>query len=203
LYRAMAWAVLEENIDPNDEAALDHLLSSVDLQLRETAPNASPQIWCQGQDISEAIRLENCGTMASKIAVIPAVRAHLLRYQRMTRCAPGLVADGRDMGSVVFPDASVKFFLEADQEIRATRRYNQLKEKGISVSLRDIREDLALRDSRDENRKISPMKAMPDMILIDTTNSSIEQVFSSVMETLRERLPEGLLADLSLEDNIN
>ncbi len=196
LYRAMAWAVLQEALDLKDEPALANLLASIDLELRETTAMSLPQIWCQGQNITEVIRLEDCGTMASKIAAIPAVRAHLLRYQRMMCRLPGLIADGRDMGSVVFPDASVKFFLDADQQIRAKRRYNQLKEKGISVSLRDIREDLALRDSRDENRKISPMKAMPDMLLIDTTQLTIDQVFSRVMEKLHEQLPRRFLADL-------
>lgn len=188
LYRAMAWVVLEENFHPSDEAELAKLLDAVDLELRETSPEMLPQIWCQGQDISEAIRQEACGTMASKIAALPIVRAHLLRYQRIARRAPGLIADGRDMGSVVFPDADVKFFLSADQEVRANRRYNQLKEKGISVSLRDVREDLAMRDQRDENREISPMKAMPDMLLIDTTDLVVDQVFSRVMERLHERL---------------
>jgi len=193
LYRAMAWVVLEENFDPSDEAGLAKLLDDVDLELRETSPEMPPQIWCQGQDISEAIRQEACGTMASKIAALPIVRSHLLRYQRIMRRAPGLIADGRDMGSVVFPDADVKFFLSADQEVRANRRYNQLKEKGISVSLRDVREDLAMRDQRDESREISPMKAMPDMLLIDTTDLVVDQVFSRVMERLHERLPKGLL----------
>lgn len=195
LYRAMAWAVLQDGMDPKDEKRLAPLLESIDLEIRETAPDFPPQIWCQGQDISEAIREEECGTMASKIAAIPLVRKHLLHYQRVMRRSPGLIADGRDMGSVVFPDASVKFFLHADPEVRANRRHKQLKEKEINVSLRQIREDLAVRDDRDENRKISPMKAMPDMILIDTTHLVVEQVFSCVMEKLRERLPRELFLE--------
>ncbi len=188
LYRAMAWAVLKQNIDYKDEKALSEMLEKSELELRETTPDDPPQIWSHGEDISEAIRLEEVGTMASKIAAIPAVRARLLHYQRKTRRHPGLIADGRDMGSVVFPDASLKFFLKADSEVRSNRRHNQLKQKGISVSLRDIRKDLVKRDDRDENREISPMKAMPDMILIDTSDLTIEQVFSRVMEELRERL---------------
>ena len=194
LYRAMAWAALHENVDPENESALTQLLSHVELELHETTVDAPPAIWCQGQDISEAIRMEDCGVMASKVAVVPAVRAHLMRYQWMMRRSPGLVADGRDMGSVVFPDASVKFFLDAKPDVRVERRHKQLKEKGINVSLRDIREDLEQRDDRDEHRKISPMKAMPDMIRIDTSSLAIDQVFSQLMEVLRKQLHRGLLA---------
>lgn len=188
LYRALAWAVLEKQIDPNDLSAMSVLAETLDLELHPNAPTEAPQIWYEGHDISEAIREEPVGNMASKIAAIPVVREHLLKYQRMMRQKPGLIADGRDMGSVVFPDATVKFYLYATPEIRAERRYKQLKEKGISVSLRDIQEDLASRDYRDEHRKISPMKALPDMIRIDTSDLDINAVFERVMAELQAQL---------------
>ena len=188
LYRALAWAVLEKGIDPEEELALNALLDGLDLELRTKLATDMPRIWCDGQDISEAIRAEQVGNMASKMAALPMIRHHLLKYQRRMRRAPGLIADGRDMGSVVFPDAAVKFYLDADPEIRAKRRYKQLKEKGISVSLRDIREDLAARDYRDEHRALSPMKAMPDMIWIDTSSLDINAVFERVMGGLPKQL---------------
>lgn len=188
LYRALAWAVLHKKINPEEGPELSAMLDEVDLELRAGSPTEAPEIWCEGQDISQVIREEAVGNMASKIAALPIIREHLLKYQRMMRHEPGLIADGRDMGSVVFPDADVKFYLDASAEIRAERRFNQLKEKGIDASLRDIHEDLVERDYRDEHRAISPMKAMPDMIRIDTSSLDIETVYEEVMGKLRERL---------------
>lgn len=188
LYRALAWSVLHKGTNPEEEAALSHLLETAHLELRTNSPANPPEVWCEDQNISAAIREESVGNMASRIAAIPLVRQHLLRYQRMMRRAPGLIADGRDMGSVIFPDASAKFYLDASPEIRVQRRYNQLKQKGISVSLPDIREDLASRDYRDEHRDIAPMKVMPDMIRIDTSDLNIDEVFGRVMAELQMRL---------------
>lgn len=190
LYRALGWAVLHKTINPEEESGLSVMLDEIDLELRANSPTDAPEIWCEGHDISEVIREEAVGNMASKIASIPLVREHLLKYQRMMRQTPGLIADGRDMGSVVFPDATVKFYLDANQEIRTERRFKQLKEKGIDVSLRDIREDLAARDYRDEHRKISPMKAMPDMIRIDTSDLDIDTVFERVIGELPMQLQQ-------------
>lgn len=188
LYRALAWSVLHKGINPEEEVALSHLLETAHLELRTNSPVDPPEVWCEDQNISAAIREESVGNMASRIAAVPLVRQHLLRYQRMMRRSPGLIADGRDMGSVIFPDASAKFYLDASPEIRVQRRYNQLKQKGINVSLPDIREDLALRDYRDEHRDIAPMKVMPDMIRIDTSDLNIDEVFGRVMAELRMRL---------------
>lgn len=188
LYRALAWAVLERSVDPSDEVSLKNMLDDVELELIAESPTEAPKIICDGQNINDQIREEAVGNMASKIAAIPLIRDHLMRYQRMMRQAPGLIADGRDMGSVVFPDANVKFYLEASPEVRAKRRYNQLKEKGISVSLPSIREDLDSRDYRDEHRSISPMKAESDMIRIDTSDLDIEQVLERVLGELRKQL---------------
>ena len=134
------------------------------------------------EDISETIRAEEIGEKASQIAVIPAVRAALLDRQRDFLQAPGLVADGRDMGTVVFPDSPLKFYLTATPEERAQRRYKQLKEKGIDVNLSSLVEDLRQRDERDMNRDAAPLKPASDAIIIDTSSLNVEQVTNAVMQ---------------------
>ena len=134
------------------------------------------------EDISETIRAEEIGEKASQIAVIPAVRAALLDRQRDFLQAPGLVADGRDMGTVVFPDSPLKFYLTATPEERAQRRYKQLKEKGIDVNLSSLVEDLRQRDERDMNRDAAPLKPASDAIIIDTSSLNVEQVTNEVMQ---------------------
>ncbi len=134
------------------------------------------------EDISEAIRVEEIGEKASQIAVIPAVRAALLERQRDFLQPPGLVADGRDMGTVVFSDSPLKFYLTATAEERAQRRYKQLKEKGIDVNLSSLVEDLRQRDERDMNRDAAPLKPASDAIIIDTSSLNVEQVTNEVMQ---------------------
>ena len=134
------------------------------------------------EDISEAIRAEEIGEKASQIAVIPAVREALLERQRDFLQPPGLVADGRDMGTVVFPDSPLKFYLTATAEERAQRRYKQLKDKGIDVNLSSLVEDLRQRDERDMNRDAAPLKPASDAIIIDTSSLNVEQVTNEVMQ---------------------
>jgi cytidylate kinase len=144
------------------------------------------QVFLAGQDVTDSIRSETCGSNASKIASLARVRAALLERQRAFKEPPGLVTDGRDMGSVVFPDAKLKFFLMASAQERAIRRYNQLKQAGINVSLGALLEELIIRDKRDQERSVSPLKPTADAIILDTTGLSIEQVLEQVRTKIRE-----------------
>ena len=139
----------------------------------------------EGEDVTEAIRTEKIGNAASQIGILPAVRTALLGRQRAFREAPGLVADGRDMGTVIFPDAELKIFLMASPEERALRRYNQLKERGINVNLGGLIKELRERDKRDQERTVAPLKPAEDAIRIDTDRLSIEQVVERVISEIR------------------
>ena len=141
-----------------------------------------------GEEISALIREEASGELASQVAIIPEIRQALYERQLAFRQMPGLVADGRDMGTVVFPDAVQKFFLTASLEERAQRRYKQLINKGLSVNLRDLLQDIEARDARDSKRKVSPLVPAEDSLLIDTTNLSIDQVFEKVFSTTQQVL---------------
>ena len=145
---------------------------------------AGSGVW---QDLTLAIRTEEGGEKASKVAALPAVRDSILDLQKNARRAPGLVADGRDMGSVVFPDAPLKIFLDASAEERAQRRYKQLKNKGLSVSLRGLLEQIQERDARDRGRAVAPLKPTEDALIVDSTSMSIEAVFDLVMAEVAKR----------------
>ncbi len=147
-------------------------------------------IYLDGEEVSREIRTESAGNSASKVAAVPEVRQALLEWQRSFARAPGLVADGRDMGSVVFPDAPIKVFLTASAEERAKRRYNQLKEKGISVRLRDLVRDIQERDERDRNRDVAPLVAPVAALEIESTSLSIDEVFEKVMEKVLSTFPD-------------
>ncbi len=178
LYRILALAALKQHIDLLDAEVLEQLALNLDLQF------TNGKIILMGQDVTDEIRSEPCSVAASKVAALPKVRKALLKRQRDFRQAPGLVADGRDMGTVVFPDAKLKIFLTASQEQRALRRYRQLQEQGINVSLSDVSDDLSQRDKRDQERTIAPLKPAKDAIIIDTTKLSIDEVLNKVMELL-------------------
>ena len=188
LYRALAWAVLEAGVPTEHGESLAEILHTTEIDMRPTQPGKPPQVICNGQDVTDAIRLEKVSNMASKISAFPIVRQALLQRQRDQRQLPGLVADGRDMGTVVFPDANAKVFLTASAEVRAERRYKQLKAKGISVSLREIRADLERRDARDSTRSISPTVAADDMLVIDTTGRNIDDVLEKVLQYIQQQL---------------
>ncbi|MCW8844606.1 MAG: (d)CMP kinase [Gammaproteobacteria bacterium] len=142
-----------------------------------------------GEDMTREIRLESTGELASQVAAHPEVRQALVRLQRSFRKWPGLLADGRDMGSVIFPDAQVKVYLTASPEERARRRYKQLKEKGISVNLAALSAEIAERDYRDRTRSVSPLRPAADAVELDTTDLNIEQVVEQVMALVEEKLP--------------
>lgn len=189
IYRAIAWAILHYRVPFDDRSALQRLLKRIQIAIEDRVGGIS-RITCDAHDISDDIRSEDYAKMASKVSAFPVVREAVLQYQRDFRRLPGLVADGRDMGTVVFPDAAVKFFFEANIKRRAERRCKQLQERGINVSLRDIQDELVERDRRDVERQISPTKPASDAIMIDTTDLDIDQVFAEVMKHVEERLPK-------------
>ena len=161
---------------------------AVNLSVSYQQKNHDLAIYLDGEDITQLIRNEEIGAKASQIAAIPVVREALLARQRAFLQAPGLVADGRDMGTVVFPNSALKIYLTASAEERAQRRYKQLKDKGIDVNLSSLVEDLRLRDDRDMNRKVAPLKPASDAIVIDTTRLNIEQVTEEAMNWVGQRV---------------
>ncbi|MCE0723910.1 MULTISPECIES: (d)CMP kinase [Legionella] len=187
IYRVLAYAVRKNKIDFNEVHALTVLARSLNLHFASSDDNGAKVI-LDDEDISAEIRSEQCGQDASQIAAIQEVRQALLDRQRNFAQPPGLVTDGRDMGTVVFPKAILKVFLYASEEERANRRYLQLKEKGINVSLAQVVEELAKRDVRDTARTHAPLKPAEDAVQIDTTRLSIVQVFNIVLKLINERL---------------
>ncbi len=179
LYRALALTALKQHIDLTDVSALRELAINLDIEFILDC-----KIILKGQDVSREIRTEECSLAASKVAVLPEIRKVLLNRQREFRRTPGLVADGRDMGTVVFPEAQLKIFLIADQKERAERRYRQLQQQGINVSLHDVFQDLLNRDKRDELRNVAPLKPASDAKVIDTTKLTIDEVLRKILELL-------------------
>jgi CMP/dCMP kinase len=165
----------------DDEARVAELAAKLPATFRDGA------VWLADENVSEAIRAEAVGEGASKVAALPAVRAALLDRQRAYQQAPGLVADGRDMGTVIFPDAAAKVFLTASAEARAERRYKQLIEKGNSASLPALVADMQARDARDTARAVAPLKPAPDALLLDTTQMDIESAVQAVLMHYRSQ----------------
>ena len=182
LYRLLALAALRHGTDLTAEPELARLATGMQVQFPAT--DGAERILLDGEDVAGALREERCGEAASRIAQFPAVRRALLARQRAFARAPGLVADGRDMGTVVFPSAPLKVFLTASAEERAARRYKQLKEKGIDVSLRDLSRDIAQRDLRDSNRPVAPLRPAADARLLDSTRLTPEEVMARILEWL-------------------
>ena len=176
LYRLTALAVQQQAIDPDNESAVADVAATLDVQFRPE------QILLGGQEVSELIRQEHVGNLASRLAPNPKLRAALLSRQRAFRLAPGLVADGRDMGTIVFPDAQVKIFLVADVQARAQRRAKQLIEKGISANLEDLLADMRVRDARDTQRSVAPLIAAKDAHVVDSSTLTIDQTVQSILD---------------------
>lgn len=184
LYRVLALAVTRNNIDINNQLEIERLALKLNIKFIEHQPSQPAAIILDNQDVSNLIRTEECGELASKVAGYKVVRGALMEKQRAFLTAPGLVADGRDMGTIVFPNAQVKFFLTASQEVRAERRFNQLKKQGVKVSLPKILDDIRQRDERDINRPLAPLKAAADAIIIDSSFMSIEQVSNYMLDSI-------------------
>jgi cytidylate kinase len=181
VYRILALAVIQEKVAATNESAIVDLAHSLDARFLVNPVDTASIILLNGIDVSHEIRTELCGEMASKIASLASVRQALLARQREFAKMPGLVADGRDMGTVVFPHAVMKIFLDATPEERANRRYKQLKKRGIDANLAQILTDLKARDERDRNRLVAPLRPAIDAILIDTTCLSIDEVKVQVL----------------------
>jgi CMP/dCMP kinase len=187
LYRLVALGGRRAGIPLEDAAGLANLAQNVDIRFGSTAAGEEI-VWLGGEQVTQEIRTEAAGNDASKVAALPPVRAALLARQRRFAVAPGLVADGRDMGTVVFPGARVKIFLTASAEERAARRYKQLKEKGVAANLAALSKEIAERDQRDITRTVSPLVASEDAVLLDTTGMSVDAVVERVLSVARERL---------------
>lgn len=186
LYRLVGLAARHHGVDLSDEEALVVLAAHLDVQF-VAREGDSVQIILEGEEVTDAIRTEAVGKDASIVAAIPAVRDALLERQRAFAELPGLIADGRDMGTVVFPEASLKIYLDASAEERASRRYNQLINKGLGASLQAILEDIQARDDRDMNRAVAPLKPAADAVILDSTKMSIEEVLAAVMDEARHK----------------
>ena len=176
LYRLVALQALRRGVHPDDERALARLASELDAKFAEE------KIELNGADVTEAIRTEDVSAAASQIAVYPQLRQALLGRQRAFRQPPGLVAEGRDMGTVVFPDAALKIYFTASAEERARRRYKQLIEKGNPVTIDSLLRDIQERDQRDRSRAAAPLRAAADAVILDTTGLSIDAGVAFVLE---------------------
>ena len=188
LYRLVALAGRKAGVSLEDGPRLATLAQGLDLKFGSDAAGEEV-VWLDGREVTGAIRTEEAGNDASRVAALPLVRAALLERQRRFAVAPGLVADGRDMGTVVFPHAEVKIFLTASAAERAARRHKQLKEKGVAATLAALSLEIAERDRRDTNRAISPLVPSADAVLLDTTGMSVDQVIERVLLEARMRLP--------------
>lgn len=175
LYRLVAWSALRDELTLDDQATLAALAAALPCRF------VADRIWLGGDDVTDAIRAEAVGNAASRIASLPAVRQALRGLQLGFRVAPGLVADGRDMGSVIFPDARLKIFLTASVAARADRRYKQLIDKGFSASMQDLSKDLAERDERDSSRSVAPLKPAHGAYFLDTSDMTADQAVERVL----------------------
>ena len=185
IYRAVGYAAGEEGIDLSDADAVTRCAETTKIQFRDPKDGGETRVIVNGHDATDELRTETCGAAASAIAAIPGVRAALFDKQRAFRRLPGLVADGRDMGTVVFPEAPYKVFLTASAEERARRRYKQLKEKGLNVTLSSLLREIEARDERDANRKVAPLRPASGALIVDTTGVPVADVVRKVLAVVR------------------
>jgi cytidylate kinase len=183
LYRALALAVLEANVDVTDAAALDELLGRVEISLGADGR----QVLLDGDDVSARIRTEAVSQTASKVSSLPAVRAALIGLQRAAAVAPGTVCEGRDMGTVVFPDAGLKVYLDADLDERARRRWTELEARGDRATLADVKNEMIERDRRDRTRAVAPLGAAADALVVDSTALKVDEVVERVVKEALHR----------------
>ncbi len=187
LYRVLGLAAERRGVSLEDADAVAEVAAGLPVAF------ASGRVFLDDEDVSDAIRTEQAGTAASRVAVHPPARDALLQRQRAMARPPGLVADGRDMGTVVFPSAPLKIFLDASAEVRADRRYKQLKGKGLDAKLCALVEDIRARDARDRSRSVAPLCAAEDAVVVDSTAMSIEEVLDRVLKEVRRVFPELVL----------
>ena len=187
IYRVLAIAIQYHEVSAEEEEPLIPMAAHLDVQF-EISSNGESKVILEGEDVTNTIRAEEVGKLASKVAAYPRVREALLRRQRAFKVTPGLVADGRDMGTVVFTDAPVKVFLTATAEERAERRFKQLKEKGFDVKIGRLLDDIRLRDEQDQNRKVAPLVSAEGALVIDSTNISVDEVVDKILSFASEKL---------------
>ncbi len=187
LYRLVALAAGQAGVDLADGPALARIAAGLDIRFGSTE-GGREAVWLDGRDVAQSIRTEQAGNDASRVAAIPQVRSALLDRQRRFAAPPGLVADGRDMGTVVFPAARVKIFLTASAEERAARRHKQLKEQGVTANLAALSREIAERDLRDSTRAVAPLVASADAVQVDTTGIPVETVVERILQIARGRL---------------
>jgi len=185
MYRAVAWKAKEKSLSQDDEESLSALASSIHITLSPRAGKTS--VFCGGEDVTEAIRSPEMSRLASDISKKRGVREALVKKQREMGKGGGAVLEGRDIGTVVFPDAEVKFFLDADLEERARRRCEELSERGIGVDLQETLREVIERDRNDINRDLSPLKKAEDAVLIDSTHRTVEEVVEEMVRWVRAR----------------
>ncbi|MBY7732007.1 MULTISPECIES: (d)CMP kinase [Vibrio] len=186
IYRVLALAAIHHGVDTESEDALVPLATHLDVQF--IAEGDLVKVILEGEDVSGELRKEETGMAASKVAALPRVREALLRRQRAFSAAPGLVADGRDMGTVVFVEAEAKIFLDASAEERANRRLKQLQEKGLDVKFDDLLSEIQERDDRDRNRPVAPLRPAEDALVLDSTSMNIEQVVEKALHYIESKL---------------
>ena len=187
IYRVLAVATLHHHVNLDEEEPLIPMAAHLDVQF-EISSQGESKVILEGENVTDTIRTEEIGALASKVAAFPRVREALLRRQRAFSVSPGLVADGRDMGTVVFAQAPVKIFLTASAEERAERRFNQLKEKGFDVKIGRLLDDIRQRDERDRNREVAPLVPAEGALIIDSTDFSIQEVVNKVLSFANEKL---------------
>ena len=185
LYRAVGYAAGAAGLDLSDAEAVTRCAETTKIQFRAAPDGGETRVIVNGHDATDELRTETAGAAASAIASVPSVRQALVALQLSFRKAPGLVADGRDMGTVIFPDARFKVFLTASAAERAKRRYKQLKEKGLSVTLASLQSEIEARDARDASRTVAPLKPALDAVLVDTTGMGIEDVVAKVLAVVK------------------
>jgi len=188
IYRVLALAAQKHEVALDDEIGLCQLSESLQVNFQPMPDLSSTQVWLENQDVSRELRTETCGAAASQLAALPTVRQALLARQRAFQRPPGLVADGRDMGTVVFPDAPLKIFLTASVAARAERRYKQLKQQEIDVSMDSLVSEIALRDQRDMTRAVAPLIPAIDANIVDTTALNIDEVLAQVLHLVAQKL---------------
>jgi cytidylate kinase len=191
LYRLVALAGIARGLEPHDENGHARLAGALDARF-EVDDEGAERVLLDDRDVTLELRKESTGNAASRVAAMPAVRAALIGRQRGYAEPPGLVADGRDMGTVVFPAAPLKIFLTASAEQRARRRHKQLKEKGLTASIADLSREIRERDQRDAERSVAPLRPAADAVVIDSTEMSVEEVLAAIEDLARQRLPANL-----------
>jgi cytidylate kinase len=184
LYRLLACAAQRDGVGLDDAAGLAELAGRINGQFGVT-PDGVEVVRLDGADVTQVLRTETTGNAASRLAALPEVRTALLAWQRRFRRLPGLVADGRDMGTVVFPDADLKIFLNARPEVRAARRHKQLKDKGIEVPIEEIVEEVRARDLRDSSREVAPLLPAADALVIDNSDQDIAVTVAEIIQRIR------------------